>query len=59
MGYVLEAVTSRGETMILGTAIVLALGMSIVIAGVLAVAGRQTRQEEEVAARTASSRQAA
>jgi membrane protein DedA with SNARE-associated domain len=60
MGYVLGAVTSRGDTMISWTSVVLMVGgTGIVIAGVLAGTGRQTRQKEEVAAEASSSRQAA
>jgi membrane protein DedA with SNARE-associated domain len=61
MGYVLGAVTSRGDTMVFWTLVVLLVGgMSVVLAGVLAGAGRQTRREEGVATEAASSsRQAA
>jgi membrane protein DedA with SNARE-associated domain len=61
LGYVLGAVSGGGEAMIMWMVIVLTIGgISLVLAGVLAVSSRQTRQEEALARQAmTSSRRAA
>ena len=60
LGYVAATVAAQGESpMMIWTAIVIG-GIGVVLAGVLTVSGRETRLEEELAARAAaSSRRAA
>jgi membrane protein DedA with SNARE-associated domain len=60
IGHVLGAVTVRGEWMMLWIAIALAIGASnLLLAAVLAVPGRQARQEEELAREAATSSRSA
>ena len=56
-GYVLGAVIAQGDSSVMiWTAIVIAIGgMGVVLAGVLTVSGRETAQEDQLAAQAAAS----